>query len=438
MNGFVTARRLRSWNAEHATNPELVSRFLNEARAANSIHHPSVVAISEFGKLDDGSPYMVMEYLEGQSLSAMMRAEGGRLQRADVLRIIRQIASALCAVHKQGIVHRDLKPANFMIVADPEAPGGCRAKLLDFGIAKMATEDVESSGGQFRTRTGVLMGTPAYMSPEQCRGAGGVDEKSDVYSLGVILFQTLAGHPPFVSRAPGEIIAMHMYMPPPSLRDLDGSIPPPLIGLVDAMLAKKPQERPTMVQVAAKLEQLGAPPTMQMTVPGHTARAAEQSQGLLLPGVVISALSQSGLSMLRRRPARLVLLLLAALAAGGWLFFRGDSRSVTASSVDMAPSRHQPGDMRTDMAPALAPDAGEPDRLDPSIVAPPHSADPAPRAPAKEKTPSNRSRNINRVHHERVVGAKPSQDSVQPEAPLEPNQDKPPNAPGSPKYPLWR
>src|SRR4051794_38519074 len=130
----VAIKILRS---EFAQNQQLVARFFNEARAVNIVNHPSVVQISEFGQLPDGLAYIVMEFLEGESLGSRMKRQGGRLTIPETLRLTRQIAAALAAAHAKGIVHRDLKPDNVMIVPDPEAPGGERAKVLDFGIAKV-------------------------------------------------------------------------------------------------------------------------------------------------------------------------------------------------------------------------------------------------------------------------------------------------------------
>ncbi|MCS6914743.1 MAG: serine/threonine protein kinase [Myxococcota bacterium] len=241
--------------AEFASEPEILERFFNEARAVNIVQHPDIVSISELGQLADGTAYLVMELLQGEPLSARMQRMN-RLPPGDAVRLARQIALALAAAHARGIVHRDLKPDNVMIVADPDSPGGERAKLLDFGIAKLAEE--HQGARQVKTRSGVVLGTPVYMSPEQCRGAAEVDHKADVYSLGVMLYQMLAGQPPFVAEGEGELVAMHIYEEPTPVREHVPIVPEALSSLVQQMLEKDRTQRPTMAEVAARLGELAA------------------------------------------------------------------------------------------------------------------------------------------------------------------------------------
>jgi len=145
-----------------------------------------------------------------------------------------------------------------MIVRDGEAIGGERAKILDFGIAKGKETAVSGESSFVKTQTGALMGTPRYMSPEQCRGLGEISGKSDVYSLGVMLYEMVSGRPPMVAEAAGELIAMHLYMTPPPLRELDPTLPTDLTQLIESMLAKNPDERPLMTEVVRQLEEIGA------------------------------------------------------------------------------------------------------------------------------------------------------------------------------------
>ncbi len=243
---------------KYAAEPSIAARFLNEARAVNLVDHPGVVQISDYGQMPDGTAYLVMEFLKGETMSARVKRPGG-LGLPDIVRLARQIASALAAAHEKNIFHRDLKPDNVMLVPDPDAdmPGRERVKLLDFGIAKVAQADNdEKNGGQApKTATDVVMGTPRYMAPEQCRGGVAIDGKADVYSLGVMLYEMLAGRPPF-SGGSGEVLAMHIYETPPPLKQLAPHVPEELTNLIHRLLAKKKEERPTMAEAQSALDQV--------------------------------------------------------------------------------------------------------------------------------------------------------------------------------------
>lgn len=245
---------------EVSQNPDLLARFYTEARASNLVSHASIVDVYELGQLPDGRAYIVMQFLEGESLGDRLLRLGGRLSLDVAIRVARQIASAMTAAHAKGIIHRDLKPDNVMVVPDPEAVGGERVKIVDFGIAKVLAPLAES-GTQRQTRAGTVLGTPAYMSPEQCRGAEGVTDKSDVYALGAMLYEFLVGRTMFAAEGTGEMLAKQIYEQPAPLWEVDSSLPAELVALVHAMLAKAPEVRPSMTEVAARLSRLGAPPT---------------------------------------------------------------------------------------------------------------------------------------------------------------------------------
>jgi eukaryotic-like serine/threonine-protein kinase len=164
---------------------ELIGRLFNEARAAALVHHPGVVNIFDVGHHPvSGSAYIIMELLEGEPLSRRLDRER-RLPEAEALRIAGQLASALRATHEKGIIHRDLKPDNIFIVPDPGAAGGERARILDFGVAKLTNP--KGVRERVRTRTGLVLGSPHYMAPEQCRGGKDVDGRADVYALACVL-----------------------------------------------------------------------------------------------------------------------------------------------------------------------------------------------------------------------------------------------------------
>jgi serine/threonine-protein kinase len=244
---------------------QLLGRLLNEARAANAIRHPNIIEILDSGMREDGVPYLVMELLEGESLGQRLR-RAGALPLADAIAFTLQTASALGAAHKKGIVHRDLKPDNLFIVGVPNDESGRitgdavaeRMKVLDFGIAKL---QMPQPGDSVKTRTGTLMGTPIYMSPEQCRGTKLVDHRSDVYSLGVIFYEMLVGTPPFMSDGFGELVNMHLNVPPPSPRASRAEVNPQLDAIVLKMLAKNPEDRyPDMAALTSAVRIAAGPP----------------------------------------------------------------------------------------------------------------------------------------------------------------------------------
>jgi serine/threonine-protein kinase len=227
-------------HADLARNPDLVNRFFNEARAANAIKHPGIVEVYDFGTLPDGATYITMEFLEGESLSARIKRTKP-LPIAGAVDFAYQIASALGAAHAARIVHRDLKPDNIYIVPDMNLEGREVIKILDFGIAKLSAEGPGAGG--VKTRTGAVMGTPVYMSPEQCRGTKEVDHRTDIYALGIILYEMICGQPPFLSGGFGELIHMHIATPPAPPRSHNPAVAAELEAVVLKMLAKDAGQR---------------------------------------------------------------------------------------------------------------------------------------------------------------------------------------------------
>ena len=321
---------------------DMATRFFNEARAANAIRHPGIVEVLDFGTLPTGVSYIVMEFLEGESLAARLRTSG-RLPIATAIEYTRQAAEALGAAHAKGIVHRDLKPDNLYVVPDPRNPGREMIKVLDFGIAKLGAGP--TSPGSVKTRTGTIMGTPVYMSPEQCRGTKEVDHRTDVYALGIILYEMLCGAPPFVSEGHGELIHLHISEPPPPPRSRNPAIPERIEAAVLRALAKDPARRfQTMDELSralggGTLAASAAPTPRSVDLP---ASAATQPIDNPPRGTTLSASASlierqatvSGGS--RRGP--LIAVGLALAAAAGYAVFTRAHREPDRAPVVVAPS----------------------------------------------------------------------------------------------------
>jgi len=209
---------------------EVVARFEREAVAAGRVEHPNVAGALDFGRLEDGTFYLVLEYVAGQRLRNVLSA--GPLPPARAVAIARQVALALGAAHAAGVVHRDLKPDNVMLL---DRDGGDWVKVLDFGVAKIPTD----AGAAQLTRMGTIIGTPDYMSPEQALGHA-VDHRADLYALGVMLYEMVTGRTPFAADDVTQVLMAQITQPP---EPLPPSVPAPLRTLVDRLLAKDPADR---------------------------------------------------------------------------------------------------------------------------------------------------------------------------------------------------
>ena len=234
---------------EAAKDPDTVKRFVQEAQASSTIGHPNIVSISDFGHLPDGAAYFVMEHLEGETLTQLMLRQAPLSPRA-AARILRGIGSAMAAAHARGIIHRDLKPDNVFMaqLGDPEPV----VKILDFGIAKVGGSTSKL------TRAGQVFGTPHYMSPEQCAGSG-VDHRTDIYALGVILYEMVTGSVPFDADNLMGILTKHLYEPPKAPREINPNVPADLETVVQRCMAKDAEQRyQTMAEVVADLDRLDA------------------------------------------------------------------------------------------------------------------------------------------------------------------------------------
>jgi hypothetical protein len=234
-----------------AGDPQIVSRFITEARAANAIRHPNIVDIYDSGVLDGGTPYIVMEYLEGETLSEVLGR--GAVAIDDALDWSCQVAEALAAAHACDVVHRDLKPENLFLIADAHRLGKRQVKVLDFGIAKLQRHKLDQV---HKTRTGMMLGTPLYMSPEQCTSQKDIDYRTDIYSLGVILYEMVTGRRPFDGDGVYAIISMHVNDPPTPPSRLRPDLPRTLEDIILTAMAKAPAARQeSMAMMHSQLEQ---------------------------------------------------------------------------------------------------------------------------------------------------------------------------------------
>jgi tRNA A-37 threonylcarbamoyl transferase component Bud32 len=333
-------------------NPEITKRFFNEARAANAVRHPGIVEVFDCGTLPSGTSYIVMELLEGENLAARLR-QVGRMPIADARRIAGQTASALAAAHAAGIVHRDLKPDNLFLVPDDRDTSLERVKVLDFGIAKLGQQ--ASNVSSVRTRTGSVMGTPAYMSPEQCRGTREIDHRTDIYALGVILYEMVCGRPPFVSEGFGEMVHLHISAPPPPPRTIDPTIPQDLERLILWCLEKEPADRvQTMTDLHAALT--GRPTPARVTAPTQPRRLHQPAT----PTTFTQAAHARDLGtdvVSRSRGRKAPVIVLAALAIAGAVVWqtRGSWRNHAVDPATVGPGAGVPANPT--MPPAEPPPA---------------------------------------------------------------------------------
>ena len=313
---------------------DAVERFVQEARAVNQIGHPNIVDIFAFGADDDGRSYLVMEMLHGESLQARLRR--APVGREELCYYGDAIARALGAAHEKGIIHRDLKPENvFLHQVRNERP---IVKLLDFGLAKLSvTEDNRME----KTRTGTMMGTPQYISPEQARGYE-IDARADIYSFGVMLFELATGRPPFLADNAMDMVAQHLYQTPPRVRALQ---PAPMLldDLVAAMMSKDPTSRPSLDRVREVLE-------LVRTMPDVTISTAD---------ITVPAIPR-----VRRRVATAVIAVLAAGAGAGTFLAVRAMRDEPAATVAPKPpvAVSEPAKQPVVEPPVTAPAVAQPAR----------------------------------------------------------------------------
>jgi eukaryotic-like serine/threonine-protein kinase len=297
-----------------SVDPEMVSRFIAEARAVNQIRHRHIIDIFSFGQLADGRHYYAMEYLDGEPLDAVIERRG-RLALAEALPILRAIGRALDAAHAKGIAHRDLKAENVFLGKDPD--GVVFPKLLDFGIAKLLDPDDDATQTH-KTRTGTPVGTPYYMSPEQCRGRG-VDHRTDIYAFGVLAYLMLAGRYPLDAEDHMSVLMRQLHDQPEPLSVAAG-LPPELDDTIFWLMAKDPARRPPNLRTAVTALE-GAAQRAGIAVEAGTggwdATSGPHGQLVTAPPYTAPARA-SGAATAARRRSRAIPALVAglALAAG--------------------------------------------------------------------------------------------------------------------------
>jgi serine/threonine-protein kinase len=302
---------------DFSSRPEVVQRFELEAKSASRIGHEHIVDISDFGRTPSGSSYFVMEFLEGEDLANVLAREG-TVSPERAVHILTQCCRALGAAHAKGIVHRDMKPENIFLTRRGDNPDF--VKIVDFGIAKMSDIETDGVPGRKLTKTGMIFGTPEYMSPEQAAGKK-LDHRVDIYALGVILYECLVGRVPFVGDTFMGVLTQHMFEDPPTMRSVNPTMraTPELESVIYQALAKGPDDRfQTMESLEAAVEAAlagrGGTPTFHGYGDPVKARAKERRPG---PDQRLHAATLAEVAPSNRRPLTLAAIALVSLAAGG-------------------------------------------------------------------------------------------------------------------------
>jgi hypothetical protein len=371
---------------------EGAARFVREARAAVKIKSEHVARVIDVGRLENGAPYIVMEYLEGSDLAA--RVDQGPLPIEDAVDYVVQACDAMAEAHALGIVHRDLKPANLFLIRRSDGAG--IVKVLDFGISKVQVPDTSEAG---LTKTSAVMGSPFYMSPEQMKSSKDVDSRTDVWSLGVILYELLAGRPPFHGDTLPELLSAIMLEPPTPLQSLRPEIPPELAAVLSKVLQKDRTQRYQNVgELAAALAPF-APRRTRHTLERviklsggveapapHSERPGRSVQAPVAARTA-SAWSETGGEQPAKSSRAGLLIGIAAVAAlvagGGVLLLLRQPSTPPEAAASAAPTPPPPAVAAIQApAPALAVDPPQPAAAAGS-VAPPAALAPAPAAPTQ-------------------------------------------------------
>jgi serine/threonine protein kinase len=346
-------------NPEVAMNTDVMQRFAREARLMAKLRHPRAAMIYDSGTLPDGRLFIVMEYVEGMTLADILKRDG-KLPYKKAVDIAVSVCDVLSEAHSLGIIHRDLKPANIML-------NNQGVFVLDFGIAKMLNTDNAQSMQLSMTGNGLLVGTPFYMSPEQCLG-NPVEARSDLYSLGALLFEMIAGRPPFDDEVLSAVIIKHAMVEAPPIEGFASDIPPALADVINRLLAKKPEDRPENAAVTkAMLERsiagASTAPSLNLNTPTPTSNTAEniypstQQMNAVTASQMPKALANTQSGTKENKPggglkiaaaSAGAVILLGALAIGGFLLLKPNAATTPNGNMDsmanMDHSKHNMGD----------------------------------------------------------------------------------------------
>ncbi len=376
---------------EALANPEAVARFAREARAAVKIKSEHVARVSDVGTLESGSPYMVMEYLDGQDLADWVRSAGA-MRPVDAVEFVLQACEAIAEAHALGIVHRDLKPANLFVTT--RVDGTPCVKVLDFGISKLTTPGSTSDMGM--TRTSTVMGSPLYMSPEQMSSTRSVDARTDIWALGIILYEVLSGRVPFEAETMPQLCGMILQDPPRPLRELRPDVPPGLEAVILRCLEKNRDARfSSVAELAAALAPFGSPGAQRSAeriarVLGGVSSGAYSVASSALPRAGGATNGNFGASTAAKksRSALLVFLPFALVVIGAGAFFALRKRAPEAAaeppvSAQAAPVVRTHAVQPAITAPATTPSVAPVETH--SATSPPPAATPLPPTPTLNK-----------------------------------------------------
>jgi eukaryotic-like serine/threonine-protein kinase len=394
-------------SSEVAAMPDVVRRFRVEAQAVNKIEHPNIIRIFDFGQLDDGRSFCVMELLSGENLADHIRRVGA-MSLHDALAVVDAVLDALEIVHRANIVHRDLKPDNVFLA---RTAGRTLVKVLDFGIVKLLDD-----GAFDKTRTGSLLGTPGYMAPEQCEGRQrDVGPKTDLYAVGCMLYQMLSGQLPFDADSLGGLLLQHMTQTPPRLTERIPNVPEPISGIVASCLAKDLHDRPeSAVHLRTQLRPYLAPATAETLAsvqPSHSAAtivapvqmppplpSSSTSPGPVAPPRMTMPFDPTPMAMQPTQPAPARSRPLLAIAGGGGIV------GAIAAIVLVVHGGHSAAPAGVRPIDAATPDAARPDA--PIDAAPPDAAIDAPVIDAPPDGPltlKQRLQRLNRLCADRLL-----------------------------------